>query len=62
MPITVKAPLEIAEPAVEITDTDAFLIRKVRDQLGKIDAIRITRWLTECSLLTCKNFVENLKE
>lgn len=61
MAITIAAEPTKAEENVEVNYNDATLIKKIKDQLGMIEAIRVTRWLTKASLLASKEFVENLK-
>jgi ribosomal protein L7/L12 len=48
------------EPDICIREDDARLIAQISDRLGKIEAIRVTRWLTKASLKTSKDFVESL--
>jgi ribosomal protein L7/L12 len=60
MPIVVRKPRNIPEGHVEMESHDADLIKRIRDQIGKIEAIRVTRWLTKAGLIESKNFVEQL--
>lgn len=61
MGITVlPPPLSPPEEGVCISHHDAQLIAKIRDNLGKIDAIVVTRWLTKTGLRASKQLVESL--
>lgn len=48
------------EQPVLIEHADMLLIRRVACEIGKIEAIRVTRWLTTRSLKASKDFVEGL--
>jgi hypothetical protein len=61
MAITVlPKPDATPEENVCVCYSDAELIAKIRDRIGKIEAIMVTRWLTKANLLASKNFVESL--
>lgn len=62
MAIVVKDILGAPEETVEITTIDRDLIKRIRAHLGMIEAIKVTRWLTGCTLQTCKEFVQEMKD
>lgn len=39
---------------------DAELIKEIAAKVGPIQAMKVTRWLTKCSLRTAKDFVDGL--
>lgn len=49
------------ESPVLIDHHDMLLIRRIAREIGKIEAIRVTRWLTKRSLKASKDFVESLE-
>lgn len=48
------------EPDIQVSFDDARLIAKISGQIGRIEAIRVTRWLTKASLKSSKEFVDTL--
>lgn len=58
MGITVKPKIEEPEENIEISADDAGTIERIATHCGKIDAMKATRWLTGCRLLTAKRFVD----
>lgn len=60
MSIHVIKEIVTEEPKVYVTEFDAKLIKRIRDSVGNVEAVCVTRWLTKASLRTCKNFVEEL--
>lgn len=48
------------EEDVTILSTDADLIKQIGERCGRVAAIRVTRWLTKCGLLTANKFVDDL--
>ena len=51
---------EIIKPDVHVSAYDALLILDIRNKLGMVPAIRVTRWLTGEGLAEAKRFVESL--
>lgn len=63
MAITVSPKID-DKPEKDITITwhDAELIREIATKLDPIKAMRVTRWLADCSLRSAKDFVEGLMQ
>lgn len=63
MTISVKRPLNLEpDPDVQIEHTDMLLIKRIRNEIGLIEAIKVTRWLTKASLKESKQFVDSLSD
>lgn len=62
MAINIQPPIDMKEEDVSISHADAELIRRIATGIGKIEAIRVTRWLTKAGIRTSKDFVEKLCE
>lgn len=60
MAILIEKTVPPVEEHITIRDNEASTIRKIAENVGKIEAIQVTRWLTKASLLSSKNFVESL--
>ena len=53
-------PERIPEDTTYIISSDANLIKRIRDTLGVVAAVQVTRWLTNQSLQSCMDFVRSL--
>lgn len=60
----VVLPEPTAEPEKDfmVTKADADLIKEIAVKIGPIQAMKVTRWLADCRLMTAKKFVEDLLE
>lgn len=45
---------------VTIHENDLKLIKDIRDKIGLVQAIKVFRWMAQCSLIDAKNYVEGM--
>lgn len=55
LPPTSRPPMEISIAPPH----EALLIKEIAEKVGMISAMRVLRWLTNCSLASAKEFVEH---